>query len=153
MYRFTGYTGGHGVHGDTIKFFVAEPPTIGRSVGVAKRKEGRKIMKNIHDPFSVDDFSLLPKSLYLILFCNKTYFLHINSKPLTRFIVCTYLYYTSIYIRQNSRISPFRRVGRSEWRTLFLLRLVFSPIRNVRDDQNESSVVIYYNINIIIFTR
>jgi len=46
-------------------------------------------MKNIlQDPFSVDDFSLRARRIYIILFCNKTYFLHINSKPLTRFIVC-----------------------------------------------------------------
>lgn len=52
-------------------------------------------MKNTQEPgpFSVDDFSLLPRDdsgggEFIILFCNKTYFLHINSEPLTRFIVC-----------------------------------------------------------------
>lgn len=55
-----------------------------------KKKKNRKNNEKYTGPFfSWWFFPPAPgEPEFIILFCNKTYFLHINSKPLTRFIVC-----------------------------------------------------------------
>lgn len=79
-----------------IKFSVSSPPArvpVSQTLFLKWKKKTWKYNEKYTGPFSVDDFSLLPRDdsgggVFIILFCNITYFLHINSEPLTRFIVC-----------------------------------------------------------------
>lgn len=88
-------------------------------------------MKNTQDPFQL---MIFPFSRggdgreFIILFCNKTYFLHINSEPLTRFIV-----------RTRNRIAVFGIAY------CFFFCSAFISIRNIRDDR-QNTAVLYVNI-------